>query len=50
MLEWATNQLLGDKTAEKPQASIFYFAPSQAGYQFEIVNLKSSKSQNKKNK
>ena len=49
MLEWATNQLLGDKIDEKPQASIFDFAPSQAGYHIELVNLKPSKShQNKK--
>ena len=48
MLEWMTNHLLGDKTTEKPQASIFDFTPSQPGYQYEPVNLKPSKSQRKK--
>ena len=47
MMEWMTNQLLGDKLGEKLQASISDFAPSQAGYKFEPVNLKSSKSQKK---
>ena len=47
MLEWATNQLLGDKTTEKPQAFISYFAPSQVGYHFELVKLKPSKSHQK---
>ena len=50
MLEWVTNQLLGDKTTEKPQASISDYVPSQAGYKFESVNLKSSKSHPKKKK
>ena len=49
MVEWMTNQLLGDKIAIKPQASISDFTPSQAGYQYDLVNLKPSKSQ-KKNK
>ena len=35
MLEWATNKLLGDKTTEKPLASIPDFVPSQVGYPFE---------------
>ena len=50
MLERATNKLLGDKTTEKPQASIPYFVHSQAGYHFEPVNLKPSKSHHKKKK
>ena len=50
MLEWATNKLLGDKTTEKPQVYIPEFGPSQASYQFEQVNIKSSKSNHKKNK
>ena len=50
MLEWATNKHLGDKTTEKPQASIPNFVPSQAGYPFELVNLKPSKSHHKKKK
>ena len=32
MLEWFTNKQAGDKTTELPQASIFNFTPSQAGY------------------
>ena len=28
MLEWMTNQLLGDRTTEKPPSSIFDFTPS----------------------
>ena len=50
MLEWATNKLLGDKTIEKPQASIPDLVPSQVGYKFELVNLNSSKSHPKKKK
>ena len=50
MLELATNKLLGDKTTEKPQASIPNFVPSQAGYPFEPVNLKPFKSHLKKKK
>ena len=50
MLEWATNKLLSDKTTEKPQVSILEFVPSQAGYQFDHVNIKSSKSHHKKKK
>ena len=30
ILEWMTNQLLGDKSCEKPQASISDYVPSQA--------------------
>ena len=44
MLEWKTNKLLGDRTVERPQPSISDFTPSQAGYQYELVNLKPSKS------
>ena len=44
MLEWMTNQLLGDRTVGRPQPSIFDFTPSQVGYQYELVNLKPSKS------
>ena len=50
MLEWMTNQLLGDRTVEKPSSSISDFTPSQASYQYEPVNLKTSKSQHRKNK
>ena len=50
MLEWTTNQLLGDKTSERPQPSISDFTPSQAGYQYEPVNLKTSRSQHKRKK
>ena len=50
MLELATNQLLEDKTPENHQASIPDFEPSKAGYHFEPVNLKSSKSHQKKKK
>ena len=48
MLEWMTNHLLGDRTVENPQSSIFDFTPSNANYQYEPVNLKPSKSQRKK--
>ena len=48
ILEWMTNQLLGKGTTEKPQPSIFDFTPSNAGYQYELVNLKPSKYQRKK--
>ena len=48
MLEWITNQLLEDKTVEKPQSSISDFTPSNVGYQYELVNLKPSKPQRKK--
>ena len=48
MLEWMTNQLLGDRIAEKPSSSISNFTPSQAGYQYEPINLKTSKSQHMK--
>ena len=47
MLEWFINKLARDKTAEKPSSSISNFTPSQAGYQYEPVNLKPSKSQRK---
>ena len=50
MLEWATNKLQGDKTIEKPQASIPDFIPSQASYPFVQINLNPSKSHHKKNK
>ena len=50
MLEWFTNHLLGYKTVENTQASIFDFALSQVGYKFEPFNLKSSKSHPKKKK
>ena len=50
MLEWATNNLLGEKIIEKLQASILDFVPSQTGYKFEPVNLKHSKSHPKKKK
>ena len=50
MLEWATNKLLDDKTTGKPQVSILEFVPSQAGYPFEQVNIKPSKSHHKKKK
>ena len=50
MLESATNNLLGDKTTEKPQTFILDFVPSQASYKFEPVNLKSSKSNHKTKK
>ena len=48
MLEWMTNQLIGDRTIENPQSSIPDFTPSNASYQYELVNLKPSKSQRKK--
>ena len=50
MLEWATNKLLGDKTTENSHVSIPEFVPSQAGYSFEQVNIKPSKSHKKKKK
>ena len=50
MLEWAINKLLGDKTTEKPKASIPNFVPSQASYQFEQVNVKPSKPHHRKKK
>ena len=50
MLEWFINKLAGDKKTERPQASTSYFTPSQVGYQYEPVNLKTLKSQHRKNK
>ena len=47
MLEWMTNQLQGDRIAERPQPSISDSTPSNVGYQYEPVNLKSSKSHRK---
>ena len=44
MLEWFTMKLAGDRTTERPKASIPNFIPSQGGYQYESVNLKQSKS------
>ena len=48
MLKWFTNKLARDKTTKQPQASISVFTLSQAGHQYELVNLKPSKSQRKK--
>ena len=48
MLKWFTNKLARDKKTEQPQASISDFTPSQVGHQYELVNLKPSKSQRKK--
>ena len=42
MLEWFTNKLAGNKITKQPQVSIFDFTPSQAGYQYEPINLKTS--------
>ena len=50
MLEWTTNNLLGDKTTKKPHVSLLEFVPSQADYPFEQVNIKPSKSHHKKKK
>ena len=48
MLEWFTLKLAGDRTVERPQGSIPNFIPSQGSYQYDLVNLKPSKSQRKK--
>ena len=50
MQEWFTNRLAGDTKAEKPQPSFSDFTPSNAGYQYELANLKPSRSQHKKKK
>ena len=48
MLEWFTLKLAGDTTDERPQPSILEFTPSNAGYPYESMNLKASKSHRKK--
>ena len=48
MLDWLIKQQMEDRTAARPQPSIFEYVPSQASYQYELVNLKPSKSQRKK--
>ena len=47
-LEWFTIKLVRDRTIERPQDSIPDFIPSQVSYQYELVNLRPSKSQRKK--
>ena len=48
MMEWFTLKMSGERTAKRPQASIPDFSPSQGAYQYELVNLKPSKSHRKK--
>ena len=47
MQEWIALKLTGDGTTKKPQAYISDFSP-QGAYQYELVNLKPSKSHRKK--